>query len=223
MGEMAMPGGWTMSMMWMRMPGQTWLGAGAEFVGTWTVMMVAMMMPALVPMLWRFRGANASSDITPQHHLTVLVGAGYFFVWAVLGALIFPVGVALANVTMAHESLARAVPIAAGVAVALAGALQLARWKSHHLACCRELPRRGGTLPADAGTAWRHGLRLGVHCACASAPGMAILLCLGVMELHVMTIVAIGITAERLAPNGLRVARFLGAVAIAGGLFLIIA
>jgi hypothetical protein len=25
MGEMPMPGGWTMSMAWMRMPGQTWL------------------------------------------------------------------------------------------------------------------------------------------------------------------------------------------------------
>ena len=26
MGEMPMPGGWTMSMAWMRMPGQTWTG-----------------------------------------------------------------------------------------------------------------------------------------------------------------------------------------------------
>jgi hypothetical protein len=24
LGEMPMPGGWTMSMAWMRMPGQTW-------------------------------------------------------------------------------------------------------------------------------------------------------------------------------------------------------
>lgn len=27
MGEMPMPGGWAMSMAWMRMPGQTWPGA----------------------------------------------------------------------------------------------------------------------------------------------------------------------------------------------------
>jgi hypothetical protein len=33
MGEMPMPGGWSMSMAWMRMPGQTWLGAGAAFLG----------------------------------------------------------------------------------------------------------------------------------------------------------------------------------------------
>ena len=31
MDEMPMPGGWTMSMAWMRMPGQTWLGAAASF------------------------------------------------------------------------------------------------------------------------------------------------------------------------------------------------
>jgi predicted metal-binding membrane protein len=55
MGEMPMPGGWTMSVAWMRMPGQTWPGAAASFLGIWVVMMVAMMLPSLVPMLWRYR------------------------------------------------------------------------------------------------------------------------------------------------------------------------
>src|SRR5215831_16646210 len=57
MGGMLMPGGWTMSMTWMRMPDQTWGGAAASFVGMWVVMMVAMMLPSLVPMLWRYRQA----------------------------------------------------------------------------------------------------------------------------------------------------------------------
>src|SRR6185437_8726388 len=51
MGGMPMPGGWTMSMTWMSMSGQTWLGAMVSFVGMWIVMMVAMMLPSLVPML----------------------------------------------------------------------------------------------------------------------------------------------------------------------------
>ncbi|MFI5197554.1 MAG: hypothetical protein ACHQJD_02950 [Thermoanaerobaculia bacterium] len=50
-GGMPMRGGWTMSMAWMRMPGQTWPGAAASFVGMWVVMMVPMMLPAFVPML----------------------------------------------------------------------------------------------------------------------------------------------------------------------------
>ena len=57
MGGMPMPGGWTMSMTWMRMPGQTWPGAAASFLGMWVVMMVAMMLPSLLPMLWRYRQA----------------------------------------------------------------------------------------------------------------------------------------------------------------------
>ena len=51
MPGMEMPGGWTMSMAWMRMPGQGWPGAAATFLGMWIVMMVAMMLPVLVPML----------------------------------------------------------------------------------------------------------------------------------------------------------------------------
>ena len=54
---MPMPGGWTMSMTWMRMPGQTWPGAAASFLGMWVVMMVAMMLPVVVPVLWRYREA----------------------------------------------------------------------------------------------------------------------------------------------------------------------
>jgi predicted metal-binding membrane protein len=45
MDGMPMPGGWTMSMTWMRMPGQSWPGSAASFVVMWTVMMVAMMLP----------------------------------------------------------------------------------------------------------------------------------------------------------------------------------
>src|SRR5262249_40918749 len=57
MGGMPMPGGWTMSMAWMRMPGQTWPGAAASFLYMWVAMMAAMMLPCLVPTLWRYRAA----------------------------------------------------------------------------------------------------------------------------------------------------------------------
>src|SRR5207247_1937479 len=50
-GGMAMPGGWTLSMVWTLMPAQTWAGSGARFVAMWLVMMVAMMLPPLLPML----------------------------------------------------------------------------------------------------------------------------------------------------------------------------
>jgi predicted metal-binding membrane protein len=221
MGEMPMPGGWTMSMAWMRMPGQTWPGATVSFLGLWVVMMMAMMLPSLVPMLGRYRQAVDRAGETRLGPLTALVGVGYFVVWAVLGMAVFPLGVALAAVEMQQPVLARGVPIAVGAVVLIAGALQFTAWKTRQLACCREAPGPGATLPADAGTAWRHGLRLGLHCSRCCAGLMAILLVIGVMDLRAMAIVAAAITAERLAPAGERVARGVGAVGVGAGLLLI--
>src|SRR4029450_481635 len=72
MGEMPMPGGWTMSMAWMRMPGQTWPGAAASFLGMWVAMMVAMKLPSLVFMLGRYRRAIAGAP--HRGRLTAVVG-----------------------------------------------------------------------------------------------------------------------------------------------------
>jgi predicted metal-binding membrane protein len=221
MGEMPMPGGWTMAMAWMRMPGQTWPGVAASFLGMWVVMMVAMMLPSLVPMLRRYREAVGKTGERRLGRLSALVGVAYFFVWTVFGMAAFALGVALAAVEMQELDLALAVPIATGVVVLIAGSLQFTAWKARHLAYCREMPGRGCTLPADAGTAWRHGLRLGLHCSRCCFGLMAILLVIGVMDLRAMAVVAAAITVERLAPAGERVARATGAVAVGVGLFLI--
>jgi predicted metal-binding membrane protein len=76
-------------------------------------------------------------------------------------------------------------------------------------------------LPADAGTAWRYGVRLGLHCSYCCAGLTAILLVIGVMDLRAMVAVMAANTVERLAPAGGRVARALGGVGVGAGLFLI--
>jgi predicted metal-binding membrane protein len=219
MGGMAMPGGWTMSMAWMRMPGQTWLGSATSFLGMWVVMMMAMMLPSLVPMLRRYRDAVRATGATRLGALTVLVGLGYFGVWTVFGIAAFPLGVALTTIEMQQPPLSRAVPIAVAVAVVTAGFMQFTAWKAGHLACCRALP--GRELPGDARTAWRHGVRLGLHCAQCCVNLIVILLVIGVMDPWVMTVVAALITAERLVPAGERAARAVGAIVIATGVLLI--
>jgi len=219
MQAMPMPGGWSMSMTWMRMPGQTWLEAGASFIAMWIVMMVAMMLPSVAPMLWRFRDAVRNCGPARLAALTTLAGVAYFVVWAAIGLIAFPVGLALADLEMRSPALAGAVPIAVGVLILIAGALQFTAWKARRLACCRELPRTA--LPADAGTAWRHGLQLGVRCGACCANLTAVLLAIGVMDLRAMASVTVAITLERLAPAHLGVARIVGAVVAAGGLLLI--
>jgi predicted metal-binding membrane protein len=222
MAEMPMPGGWRMSMAWMRMPGQTWPTAAASFLGMWVVMMVAMMLPSLVPMLRRYRIAVGTAGEGRLGRLILRVGAGYFLVWTLLGVVALPVGAALAGVEMRLPSLARAVPAAVGVVVLVAGALQLTAWKARQLASCREAPGCGRALAPDTGTAWRHGLRLGADCVRCCAGLMAILLVIGVMDLRVMAIVGAAITVERIAPAGERVARGTGAVFAGVGILLLI-
>lgn len=222
MGGMPMPGGWTMSMAWMRMPGQTWPSAAASFLGMWTVMMVTMMLPSLVPMLWRYRQAVGRAGETRLDRLTALVGAGYFLVWTMFGMVVFPLGVTLATIEMQQPALARAVPIAVGLVVVIAGALQFTAWKARHLACCRKAPPQGSTMLADARTAWRHGLNIGLHCIQCCAGLMTILVVIGVMDLPMMAVVMAAITVERLAPRGEAVARAIGFVVMGAGLFLIL-
>ena len=152
-------------MAWMRMPGGTWPGAAASFLDVcgrddgrgdachpWRQCCKALPTKAV----------GRTGEIRRLGRLTALVGVAYFFMATVFGMAAFPLGVALAAVEMRLPALARAEPFAVGVVVLNAGSLQFTAWKARRLACCRDSPGRGRTLPAEAGTAWRHG-------ACASA------------------------------------------------------
>jgi predicted metal-binding membrane protein len=219
---MPMPGGWTMSMAWMRMPGQTWPSAVASFLGMWIVMMMAMMLPSLAPMLVRYRDAVVANGSWHLNRLTIVVGLAYFLVWTLFGLLVYPLGIALAEIEMRQPALARAVPLGVGVVVAIAGALQFARWKLHHLSCCRGDLGRPRALPANLRTAWRHGIDLGLHCAYCCANLIAILLVTGVMDLRAMALVMAAIIVERLAPAGERLARVTGAIVFGAAVVLIV-
>ena len=221
MRDMPMPGGWGMSMMWMRMPGQTWPGVATAFLGMWLVMMVAMMLPALMPMLWRYRRADAVVRHAHGGALTVLVGAAYFFVWTLFGVIAFAVGATLTSLEMQLPALARAVPGAIGAIVLIAGIVQFSAWKAHHLECCRAMPDCCAAFRADLRTAWRHGVRLGLHCVHCCLGLTTLLLVVGVMDLRAMAFVTAAISVERLASRGLRVERCIGAILVVTGLFVI--
>lgn len=223
MGVMEMPGGWTMSHMWMLMPEQTWSGDTVSFVGRWVVMMVAMMLPSLTPTLWCHHQSIGGTGRARTAGLTALVGVGYFAVWAVIGAAVFPLGVVLARAAMRQPTLSRAVPLVVGATVLVAGVLQHTQWKARHLAFCRAMPDDCLTPSAGPGTALQRGWRLGLHCSQSCAGLAAVALALGIMDLRVMTAVAALITAERLTPNSERVARAIGAIGSVAGVLVIAA
>jgi predicted metal-binding membrane protein len=216
-----MPGGWTMSMMWMRMPGRTWLDAAASFIGMWFVMMTAMMLPSLTASLWRCRQAVASTSGAWNACLTTLVGVGYFSVWTVFGLAIYPLGLGLAAIEMKQPAVARAIPFAAAAIVLIAGAFQFTSFKTRHLGCCRAVPERSRPAPVDARTALRFGLYLGLHCIYCCAGFTAVSLVIGLMNLRAMALVTAAITVERLVPDAERVTHAIGAVLVELGFLLI--
>jgi predicted metal-binding membrane protein len=171
--------------------------------------------------LWRYREALGRFRKTRLRLLTALVGGGYFFVWTLFGIAALVLGIALTTMAMREPALARAMPIAVGLVVLIAGIYQLTAWKARELSSCRADPGHWRALPAHPGTAWGYGLRLGFHCSRCCVGLMAILLVIGVMDLRAMAAVAAAITVERLAPAAERVARVTGVVVVGGGLLLI--
>ncbi|HYL14460.1 MAG TPA: DUF2182 domain-containing protein [Terriglobales bacterium] len=220
--SMAMPGGWSMSMVWMRMPGQTSLGAAASFLAMWVVMMVAMMLPSFVPMLLRYRDSVHVPYEIRLAKLTTLVSAGYFFIWAIFGAMAYPFGLVSTAAEIRWPAFARSVPIVSGVVLLLAGCIQLTAWKARQLGRCQDVPTCGRSLPADARSAWQYGLGFGVRCTLCCLGFMTILLVIGVMNLVGMLMITSAITIERLSPKPQSFARAIGVGIIAVGALAII-
>ena len=228
-GGVPMAGGWTMSMAWARMCGQTWAGAAAAFVGMWAAMTVAMMLPALLPALLpslapalrRQHEATAAPGRVDCAAFALLAAMGYFAVWIGMGVVLFPAGAAVGYAALRLPALARAVPCASGVALLMAGWFQVSALKRRYLACCR-----AATACSPPGR-WRvraalcHGVRLGWHCSGCCAGFTAMLLAVGVMDLRAMACAAAAICAERFARDGERVARTTGLLIAAAGIVMV--
>jgi predicted metal-binding membrane protein len=221
-GGMTMPGGWILSMIWMRMQGQSWVDAAASFLGMWVVMMAAMMLPTLLPALLRYRVSLGGPQPINPIALTILAGAGYALVWTILGLVVYPIGVVVAKILMASEVLAHWAPIVVGLVLLVAGFFQLTKWKMHELCRCRAAVfAGGGALRQDAGGAWRYGIRFGANCALCCCGLMAVVLATGVMNLGTMALVAVAISAERQLPRPVWAARAAGIIIIAAAVVMI--
>jgi predicted metal-binding membrane protein len=210
--EMDMPGGWTMSMMWMRMPGQTWAASATSFQLMWLAMMVAMMLPSALPMFLNTKRAPASLSA---------MASGYFAVWLAAGVGIYALGVAFAAAAMRWEILSRAVPMLSGAVLLAAGAFQFTRWKMTGLLRCRS-PFGCASVCPEREANFRLGCKQGAACCvCCAGPTM-ILVVLGMMNPLVIVGVTLVIAAEKILPRPEIVARIVGIAAIVGGVATIV-
>ncbi len=189
-------------------PGTMGLGAAA-FVGIWTVMMAAMMLPALVPF-----GVLYAGDGGGRTSRAAGLAAGYLLVWAAFGVLALGASAAAGRLSLHHQTAADR--IGAAVLV-VAGVYQLTPFKDRCLALCRSplalLVRVGGFRgPA------RH-VRAGVHhgawCVGCCWALMVALIALGVMDLRWMVALTGVVTLEKVWRHG-------RAVAVAAGIGLLV-
>ena len=231
-GGMPMVGGWMMSMMWMPMGGI--VSSAALFTLMWLAMMVAMMLPSAMPMLLLYRRVMsfraANNDAERETHAsqsrmvavsTLAVVSGYFFIWTLFGLVAYAIGSFIARGAMHWDAFSRALPMAGGIALCMAGIYQLTPWKSTCLAHCRDpLSVVAGHLQAGRFGALKLGIHHGAFCAACCWALMVIQLVLGVMNLAAMAAVALVIALEKLLPRGEWVARITGGAAILGGLVI---
>jgi predicted metal-binding membrane protein len=218
-GGMPMPGGWVMSMGWMVMPGHSVAAAAVMFLGMWDVMMVAMMLPSVLPVVLLYRGLVRSrkSREIPVVPETVLL-AGYFIVWTAFGLVAFAVGLWFAGLTMRSDGLSRLAPALSGVALTMAGVYQVTPLKRSCLNHCR-------SPLSFFSSSWREGwigaLRLGAHhgayCIACCWALMVVQMVIGVMNVWMMVLIAGVIAIEKSWKHGERFAVAAGLVTVTVG------
>ena len=162
--------------------------------------MVAMMLPSIAPTLRR-----SYRDGGP----TTLFAIGYASVWSAIALALFAMSIAISPFGAT----------ATGAVVLCAGVLQRSQWKAKQLLRCRAACV-AATVPSNAATLWRDGCRFGVECALSCAAPMAVLFAAGLMNAPMMLVITAAITAERVTPNGERIARLTGALALIAGLII---
>lgn len=240
MGEIPMPGGWSMSAMWTPMCGQTWLDAALAFVGMWTWMMAAMALPLSIPTWRRFlcrcrsHALHAFHPLPAVHRSPILrVGAAaraallaavtgicYLLLWAAAGAIVFALGNALAASLPHVPTFARFAPVlSAGVAV-IAGAVQFTPWKTSQIACCRDDDACESPGVVGPMAACKRGCRAALRDGYCCANLMAVLLVVGVMDLRAMVGLTAAMSIERLAPADSRAAHGIGVIVSSVGVYM---
>jgi predicted metal-binding membrane protein len=198
-------------------------GALGFFVGTWVVMMAAMMLPSITPMVLAYsdvRHQRPCSRRSANTGETGLFLAGYLAVWVAAGLLAYALLEAGRSLDGGLFAWAHAGRWAAASVLAAAALYQLTPLKNACLTRCRG--RRAVLMSSwrdgSDGAPLRVGVEHGIWCVGCCWALMAALFALGAMSIGWMVLVSVLIAAERLLPWRVRstagVASVLAAVAI---------
>src|ERR687894_1266587 len=193
------------------------IGGAVAFLSGWTAMMLAMMVPATLPLILLYRTIARNRLSLPQAQVgMVSLLAGYIAVWAAVGVPVYT----YALFSEAAGSLGSVLP---ALLLIVGGAYQFTPLKRIcHARCSSPLFFLMSKWRPRASGAVRLGMLHGVDCLGCCAGLMVGLVALGMMNLAWMLTAAIIIFAEKTIPNSHRIAGPLGVVMIAGGMVLLV-
>jgi predicted metal-binding membrane protein len=194
--------------------------AALVFVAVWTVMMAAMMLPAIAPMIVTFASAQARRDRAAAVPIWLFV-AGYLLVWAAIGAVVYVVVQFVPDASDDFRVLDRGAwgPLVLGIVLVAAGIYQFTPLKRVCLHHCRSplafvaLHWRDGPLGAV-----RMGIVHGAYCLGCCWALFAILVMAGAMSIAWMLLVTLVIFVEKVFPHGQRISAAVGVALILLGL-----
>jgi predicted metal-binding membrane protein len=185
------------------------------FLGAWTLMMAAMMLPAVSPvaaLYARSIGRSSGGEPAPGGRLAQFA-LGYLAVWAGIGLPAFAVALAVDALAVAAPGAVRWGVVAVLVALA---AYQLTPLKQLCLRHCRSPLSQLLHYGSYSGPArdLRVGSHHGLYCAGCCWPLMLLLVAVGTMNLGAMLALTVVIAAEKLLPHGVAVSRAVAAAAL---------
>lgn len=192
--------GWVWSVHQMRrMDNGPWTGLGTVgwFLGVWTVMMAAMMLPSVAPTVALYsKMVRSRSPAWP-----VIFCAGYLATWAVAGLVAFGFGRGVSAVWGGSLSWSAAGRPLAGATLLAAAAYQVTPFKEACVGRCRSpLGSLLGSWRDGPLGAFRMGTRNGAWCLGCCWALMASLFALGVMNPVFMAIIAGLVIIEKTLP-----------------------
>lgn len=191
------------------MPAAPDLVGAIGFIGSWVVMMAAMMLPSAAPLVLLYRGAGSDARAANTAPLV----AGYLLVWAAFGGLVFALQQALSAAVHFSPAVGDARPYAVAAILAGAGVYQFTPLKQACLRQCRaplDFLMQHWRGPGAFG-ALRLGSEHGVYCVGCCWGLMAVLVVAGSMSLIWVVLIALIVFVEKLMPFGERGAQLTGA------------
>jgi len=188
----------------------------------WMFMMLAMMLPAMVPMVATYAliSKNEANGFALGLRIVVFA-AGYFSLWAAFSIAAAFTQTALAQTSWFEAGGTQSLPVASGILLVAAGAWQLTPLKDTCLRHCRSpitfllAHWRGGLKGA-----FPVGLHHGAYCVGCCGMIMGLMFVFGAMTVWWMALLAMYFVAEKTLPRAETWGRYAGIVLISAGLYV---